>query len=267
LYNESTGEKGSCKEKEDNNLRCSDVLRAEQCTQADIKSFDDNCMWEATSEACVAKNSFKGGMQCIEFGTDFCDRFEGCAVVGGMRLTKFLVHSFFDLGVCVDHPCPDDFSLGDMSTCPFGCVINESPSLSLSKNNKQLQHIPKEITNNISHLNPPNNALHNSNNTSFNDHLLINKNPSHNSNNTSLDNRVLMDDLQPICVLELCAPHSVTDCLNHTEDTCFPFEDGCRFLFLFVFTVNHYQSWELFIIQHDTEWHESLYEFTVVCNS
>jgi hypothetical protein len=96
-----------------------------------------------------------------------------------------------------------------MGTCPFGCVINGSSSLSLLKNNKQLQYIPKEITNNISYLNQTNNALHDSNNT--------------------LDNHMLMDEFQPICVLEVCAHHSITDCLDHTEDICFPTEDGCRF--------------------------------------
>jgi hypothetical protein len=120
-----------------------------------------------------------------------------------------------------------------METCPFGCVINENSSL-LSRNNRQLPY-PKRITNNISYSNLPNNLLYNFNNTSLDNH------------------HQLMDDFQPICVLEVCAHYSVTDCLNHTEDICFPSEDGCRFLkyffclFCFYYKV-YYQNWELFII-------------------
>jgi hypothetical protein len=47
------------------------------------------------------------------------------------------------------------------------------------------------------------------------------------SNNILLDNGML-GELQPACVLEVCARHSITDCFNHTENTCFPTDDGCR---------------------------------------
>jgi hypothetical protein len=47
LYNEIIGEKGNYKEKDDNDFRCSDVVREGQCTQADIESFDCKCWWNS----------------------------------------------------------------------------------------------------------------------------------------------------------------------------------------------------------------------------
>jgi hypothetical protein len=205
-------------------MRCGDILDVTTCIYAEKDTFPNliidslssssimYCVWEGEKNACVSKNSIKGGLECNKFSIDVCDLFQGCAVVGGSVSLTVLNHSsfFFDLGICVNHPCPDDYSVEDIGTCPFGCVIDGSSPSSLSKSNKQLQHILKEIANNISYLNPTNNPLHN-------------------PNTTSLDNHLLMGEPQPICVLESCARHSVTDCLNHTEDTCFPSEDGCRF--------------------------------------
>jgi hypothetical protein len=204
-------------------VRCGDILDITVCAYAKKDTFPNllidssfsssssiYCIWEGDKNVCVAKNSIKSDLECIELGTDICDRFEGCAIVGGIDSLFILNPSFFDLGVCVDHPCPNDFSLGDMKTCPFGCVINGGSPSPLSDNNKRLQLIPKQIENNTSYSNPPNNSL-----------------PI--SNIISLDNNLLINEFQPICVLEVCARHSVTDCLNHTEDICFPSEDGCRF--------------------------------------
>jgi hypothetical protein len=194
-------------------IRCGDILEMNLCMYAKKNTYPNliidslsspstmYCIWETTNETCVAKNSIKGGLECDKFSTDVCDLLQGCAVVGG---------------VCVDHPCPDGFSLGDMKPCPFGCVINGSSSMPLSKSNRQLPHIPEHIANNISYLNPPNHPLHN-------------------FNNIFSHNQLLMNEFQLVCVLEVCARHSITDCFNHTEDTCSLSEDGCRFFVLFCF--------------------------------
>jgi hypothetical protein len=46
LYNGSTGEKGSCKEKDDGLLRCSDVKRLDQCPLSNVNNLKEKkCIW------------------------------------------------------------------------------------------------------------------------------------------------------------------------------------------------------------------------------
>jgi hypothetical protein len=88
-------------------MRCGDILDVMVCIYAKKDTFPNliidslsssstmYCVWEGEKNACVSRNSFKAGMQCIELGIDFCERFEGCAVVGGMTPLILLNRSSF----------------------------------------------------------------------------------------------------------------------------------------------------------------------------
>jgi hypothetical protein len=104
--------------------------------------------------------------------------------------------------------------LKETRTCPLGCVVEEtSIPFHSYKKNQNLEDQTKEI----------NNTTHFSLLNTFSS-LLVN------SDNLSLNDRNLMSESEPNCVLEVCGRHSMTDCLNHTEDICFPTEDGCRLI-------------------------------------
>jgi hypothetical protein len=65
-------------------MRCGDILEMGLCMYAKKDMYPNliidflsspstmYCMWETTSEICVAKNSFKGGLECNKFGIDVC---------------------------------------------------------------------------------------------------------------------------------------------------------------------------------------------------
>jgi hypothetical protein len=76
LYNDSTGEKGGCKEKEDGSLRCSDVVRAEQCTQADVKSFNGRCWWNGEANGFGVCLSLEGEYTCGRLSPFICNDYE-----------------------------------------------------------------------------------------------------------------------------------------------------------------------------------------------
>jgi hypothetical protein len=87
-------------------VRCGDILEMGLCVYAkkdifpnlviDSVSFSSTmyCIWEDEKNACVTKNSIKGGLECNKFSIDVCDLFQGCAVLEGIvSLTVFF--SFF----------------------------------------------------------------------------------------------------------------------------------------------------------------------------
>jgi hypothetical protein len=46
LYNESEGEEGSCKDKDDSNLSCDDVKRPSQCALSNVDNLKEKkCIW------------------------------------------------------------------------------------------------------------------------------------------------------------------------------------------------------------------------------
>jgi hypothetical protein len=76
LYNETKGEEGSCKEKDDDNLRCDEVIRSGQCTQADIKAFDGKCWWNGEANGSGVCLSVEDEYTCERLSPFVCDSYE-----------------------------------------------------------------------------------------------------------------------------------------------------------------------------------------------
>jgi hypothetical protein len=78
-------------------IKCEDILEMGLCMYAKKDTYPNliidyslsspstiYCIWESENETCISKNSFKSVTQCKDLNTDFCERFEGCVVVGGI---------------------------------------------------------------------------------------------------------------------------------------------------------------------------------------
>jgi hypothetical protein len=75
LYNESEGEEGNCKEKDDNNLRCDDAKRSNQCPLSDVNNLKEKkCIW--VLNRCY---DVKSTCESITVGGDICEA-NGAAV-------------------------------------------------------------------------------------------------------------------------------------------------------------------------------------------
>jgi hypothetical protein len=69
LYNETSGVDGSCKEKNDNLLKCENVKRKEQCTLSDVLNLGNNCFWlynQASGVDGICKERNDNSLQCSD---------------------------------------------------------------------------------------------------------------------------------------------------------------------------------------------------------
>jgi hypothetical protein len=76
LYDENEGEEGSCKEKDDSSLRCSEVVRGGQCTQADVEAFDGKCWWNGEVNGSGVCLSLEDEYTCGILSSFICDNYE-----------------------------------------------------------------------------------------------------------------------------------------------------------------------------------------------
>jgi hypothetical protein len=104
LYNESEGEEGTCKEKDDSNFICDELQRESQCALSNVYNLELNCLWVKRDkyEKCI-----KTEITCNELPGFLCEEYEkGSEDITGLNVIDswcFVNDEKKENGLCVSH--------------------------------------------------------------------------------------------------------------------------------------------------------------------